>query len=140
MSGLFSMFPVAKFSKDRDTPLEGILGKSIRDCADNQRGRDVPLEDFYHEVLTFWQIREDVFFVRFANVDSKGAPFGNMTLVQTLLEVTVSNLRAKTHVFADEDDSIQYNHYYTPSEFEGATFLYVPDNKYVRTFVVRYRL
>lgn len=140
MSGLFHLQPVAKLSKHRETALEGMLGKAIRKCSSQVCDRNIPLEDFYHEVLSHWQTRDDVFLVRFAAVNDKGQPFGSVSEVQTLHDVTVALLRTKVKIFTPDEQPDKYDHFYTPAQFEDTHFLWVPNNKWVHTLVASYRV
>jgi hypothetical protein len=140
MSGLFGMQGVSKLSSERQTPFEGILGKSIRDAADREGGRDIALEDYFHGVMTFHPLRDDVFLLRFSNVDHDGKAYGNLTTVQTLVDITMSNLRAKARVCTPVDHVEVYDHFYNANTMGDTEILYVPNNKFVRTVVVRYAI
>lgn len=139
MNGLFHLQSVAKLSRSRETPLEGMLGKAIRECSSQIRDRNIPLEDFYYEVLSFWRIREDVFMVRFSNVNDKGKPYGSMSAITTLMDITMILLRAKMHVYTNEDREPHYDHFYEPRTFADTDYIWVPDNNYVKTVIAKYK-
>lgn len=138
MTGILHLQRVAKLSKNRETPFEGMLGKAIRECTDNERGRDVPLEDFCYDVVSFWRIREDVFLARFANVNDKGKPFGNMSIVQTLFDVTLPMLKSKMTVYQSGENP-RYDHFYNPRTFADVDYLWCPDSNFCHTLVATYR-
>lgn len=137
MSGILHLRHVHKLT-GKQVGIERVLFKAIRDASATGNGRDIPMEDFYHEVVSFMPIREpDVALVRFANVDSKGRPFGNLSLVDTLYSITVSQLKSQ-YLVVKRDDKMdeRFDHYYNVKAFEDTDFLFAPDSNYVKNIIV----
>lgn len=134
--GLFHLKHIRTQKEDRN-PMADFLFKCVRECADREQGRDIPLEDFCRSVLSFHQAHDSIFLLRFSVVNHIGQPHGNVSVAETLHDVTLALLKgAGWTVLGCRDADPRYDHYYNAASMAATEYLYVPDNKYVQTYVV----
>lgn len=114
-----------------------ILFKCIRELSDANGCRNIPTEDFYRSVMSYWTIRTGVHILRFANVDSNGSSFGRLSMMQSLYRVVLLHLKANGYEVITSSDGERYDHFYDRMIFEKSSkgFLYVPDSKNCCTLV-----
>lgn len=134
--GLFHLETVPPFIKSSNRFVQ-LLFRTIRDAADRDGGRDIPTEDFYRSVLSFWKLRDDAYIVRVSNIGANGRAFGNTTMVDTLRELLEINLRASSYItLLTEGD--RYEYFNSPETFSKSEqdYLYAPNHRNIKTYVV----
>lgn len=139
MSGKYGLFHLKhiRTQKDERNPMADFLFKCVRECADREQGRDIPLEDYCRSVLSFHQVRDSVFLIRFSVVDPMGKSHGNVSVAETLHGVTLPMLHgAGWKVLSHDSGDPRYDHHYSPTSLTETDYLYVPDNQYVQTYVI----
>jgi hypothetical protein len=120
-------------------PFERVLKTALRKAADTGNGRDTALEEYYHECLSYLQLRKCML-VRISNVDHAGKErdyFNGRELLNTLTEAVVVWAGMKWTVYHRGHD---YTVLYDAVEFNLTApdrMLYVPNRThYVKTLVL----
>ena len=114
-----------------------LLRSAVRAASDGEHTRNMPLENYYEQCLSWAQARGEVFFVRIAPVDDKGRPFGNLSTLPLLAQCVVSALSAKHTIYSGmiADHVERYSHYYNLGAFDYIDGLYVPNSEFCTTWV-----
>jgi len=135
--GLFHLEVIPPFIKKSDSFVQ-FLFRVIREASDRDGGRDIPVEDLYRSVLSYLRVRDDVFIVRFSNINEKGLPFGNLSLIETLKEIFKTNAHAAKYTVLTPRDGSRYEHFYNPEVLDqsGQDFLWAPEHRNIESFVV----
>lgn len=140
MSGLLHLLTVPKVKKLPGHVLTNMLQTTVRKFCDTSHGRMIPLEDQCHELLSWFPLVEDhVYLVRVANVDAMGKPFAEEHFYRGLINIVKTYTTVGSYEVMTPDVGELYEHYYHPSCLVDHDLLYVPDNRYCETIVVRSR-
>ena len=133
--GLFHLEPIPPFIKKSNRFVQ-LLFRTIRDASDRDGGRDIPTEDFYRTVLSFWEVRDDAYIVRLSNIGPSGRAHGNTSMIDTLREILLIKLKAAKYTVMTEGD--RYDHFCNPDVFSKCDqdYLYAPDHRNIKTYVV----
>lgn len=131
--GILMLNPVPKFT-EQQTTFEGKLFRAIREASATGNGRDIAIEDFYHEILSYYRMDADKYLIRIAQVDSKGKAYGSLSVAETLYSILRTLLTGmKMKLVTSHDD--RFSWYYKPEIFKDNDFLFVPNSTYVVNMV-----
>ena len=138
MSGLLFLNPVPRHVSADQPAVVKPLRASILTAAKEGRDRNIPLEEYYEQCLSWYEPRDTVYIVRVAPVDDKGRPFGPLSTLTLLKQYVIYNLLDRFEVIqADKvGQRHRFDHFYEPKAFNDTDFLYVPNNEHCWNIVV----
>lgn len=117
-----------------------VFESRLRSCI-NATATDENDWNFLRHSLSFVEIRNDTWVVRFASVDSKGRTFRSLAQISKLYDAVVSMAgRIGTVLEAKDVDPSRYHHFYNPQNLannkHGRDYVFVPDSKFVKNIVI----
>jgi hypothetical protein len=132
VNGILHLDPVPKFNPPQGVPR--FLLDVIRKAAGTiGRDRNMTLEDYYHEVFSYFCIAENTYLVRIAAIDRYGRPNDVQASTLPVLFDTLLHMgRHKYLVIRSAEE--RYDHFYSAFRLGNACqefkrdYLFVPDD------------
>lgn len=124
MTGIMHLNRVPKTGSAH--PFERLLRRCIRNAADREQGRDIPLEDEYYEMLSWAELRPRTRLVRISPIDENGkVRVSHKSLIVTLVEHTRRILNYDNEVMEHGDKFLEIYNAEDLHKLSGS-FLYAP--------------
>lgn len=120
----------------RSHKFQNLLKRCIDDVALDEEDRNLLTHS-----LSFVELRDEVWVIRFSPMDSKGRLFGTLSQLDRLYRAVIAMVGPIGKVLTEEDqDTSRYHHFYSMSSLaqnkNGRDYVYIRDSKFVKTIVV----